>query len=65
MYCFLLTGEIAWRHVMESFDYGRVDFLASEGTQVTTVSGNLIRTWDSVTAALIEEIQLDYTAAAG
>ncbi|XP_047502304.1 ER membrane protein complex subunit 1-like [Penaeus chinensis] len=61
----LKNGEIAWRHVMESFDYGRVDFLASEGTQVTTVSGNLLRTWDSVTAALIEEIQLDYTAAAG
>ncbi|XP_050691412.1 ER membrane protein complex subunit 1-like [Eriocheir sinensis] len=59
------NGEIAWRHILETSDTGKVDLLASEGPQVTTVAGNLLRSWDAVSAALVEEIQLDHTPAPG
>lgn len=42
-----------------------MDLLATEGQQVTTVAGNLLRSWDAISAALIEEIQLDHTPVAG
>nr|XP_045605093.1 ER membrane protein complex subunit 1-like [Procambarus clarkii] len=59
------NGDIAWRHVMETSDSGKVDLLASEGPQVITVAGNLLRTWDAISAALNIEIQLDHSPAAG
>lgn len=59
------NGDIAWRHVLETSDSGKVDLLASEGPQVTTVAGNLLRSWDAISAALIEEIQLDHSPSPG
>ncbi|XP_071519116.1 ER membrane protein complex subunit 1 [Panulirus ornatus] len=59
------NGEIAWRHVLENQDSAKIDLLASEGQHVTTVAGNLLRSWDAISAALIEEIQLDHTPVAG
>ncbi|XP_076040041.1 ER membrane protein complex subunit 1 [Oratosquilla oratoria] len=60
------NGEIIWRHVLEKNEFGTVDFLAIDGTQVTTISGQkLLRTWDSITAAIIDEVQLDHTPAVG
>lgn len=54
-----------WRHILEASDTGKVDLLVSEGPQVTTVAGNLLRSWDAISAALVEEIQLDHTPASG
>nr|XP_053639999.1 ER membrane protein complex subunit 1-like isoform X1 [Cherax quadricarinatus] len=59
------NGDIAWRHVLETSDSGKVDLLSSEGPQVTTVAGNLLRSWDAISAALIEEIQLDHSPSPG
>ncbi|XP_064079489.1 uncharacterized protein LOC135196578 [Macrobrachium nipponense] len=56
------NGEIVWRHVMEDSDGEGIDLLVSKGSQITIVSGNLLRTWDSVSAALIEEIPLDHAS---
>ncbi|XP_066948980.1 ER membrane protein complex subunit 1 [Macrobrachium rosenbergii] len=56
------NGEIVWRHVMEDTDGEGIDLLVSKGSQITIVSGNLLRTWDSVSAALVEEIPLDHAS---
>lgn len=61
----MFSGEIVWRHILESSDTGKVDLLVSEGPQVTTIAGNLLRSWDVISAALVEEIQLDHAPAAG
>ncbi|XP_042220933.1 ER membrane protein complex subunit 1-like [Homarus americanus] len=61
----LKNGDITWRHVLETSDSGKIDILVSEGPQVTSVAGNLLRSWDVISAALIEEIQLDHNPVAG
>ncbi|KAK7079448.1 hypothetical protein SK128_018435, partial [Halocaridina rubra] len=61
------TGKIVWRHVMERPEDGSsaIDYLESHESQVNIVSGSLLRSWDSISSALIEEIPLDHVSPPG
>ncbi|KAK4322201.1 hypothetical protein Pmani_007000 [Petrolisthes manimaculis] len=55
------NGDIVWRQVLESGENGRVEALVGEGQRVTSVAGRMVRTWDTLTAALIHKTYLSHT----
>ncbi|KAK3852368.1 hypothetical protein Pcinc_041045 [Petrolisthes cinctipes] len=55
------NGDIVWRQVLESGENGRVEALVGEGQRVTSVAGRMVRTWDTLTAALVHETYLTHT----